>query len=410
MNEIGKRIRKIRKEKKLTLEKLSGDQLSKSMLSLIENGKAQPSMESLHFIASRLDVEVNTLLQDDDTEEIRLLLNKAEQLYAEANTKEMYEPIEKLIEPNISNLHKRNYENARLLDLYARIVYITGTFTEESYMRDAISRYQELNMINHVLDCYIHLCLRQFEQHQYKDALQLLHEAEAQTEGKQHFINSLSKLDMHYMLTIMYLAVEDIDHAMKHLHKGIDLSKKEKIFYRIDDLYRLILIHSIMNHDEKAAEYYMLKLEQYVAFVDDHLASMYFTYVKAHCLNQYKKDYKAALTLLDDTLNAPKEESLNFSLLFQFEKAYSLWALRRFEEALQLVQDLEIPNYIHHPYDLAIAYQIYAIRAICYEELGQHEKAMVEITLGYNLVKQLPKNVYQSFIFDTYKKITGMNV
>ncbi|MBD3110409.1 helix-turn-helix transcriptional regulator [Bacillus sp. AGMB 02131] len=412
MNGIGKRIRKLRKEKKLTLETLSGDQLSKSMLSLIENGKAQPSMESLHFIASRLGVEVNALLQDDDSEEVRLLLDKVEQLMAEANTVEMYEPIEKLIEPQIPNLQKRNYENARLLDLYARLAYVTGSYKEESHMRDAITRYKELNMFNHVIDCYIHLCWRQFEQRHYKEALQFLHEAEAHTEGKQHFINNLTKLDMHYMLTIMYLAVDDIERAMEHLQEGIKLSKEDKIFYRIDDLYRFMLIRAIMDCDEKAAEYYILKLEQYSDFADDTAVKVSLNFIKAHYLNQFKKEFDEALTLLEETVKSHKDviSSTGITGLFKVEEAYCHWALGHYEQSLELLKNEKVSEYIHHPYDLAISYQLFAIRALCYEELGQHEKAMVEITLGYNLVKPLPKNLYQSFIFDTYEKVTGMKV
>jgi len=68
---LGDRIRKIRKQKKLTLEALAGTELTKGMLSLIENNKAKPSMESLVYIAERLGVEVTDLLEEVSTQEIR---------------------------------------------------------------------------------------------------------------------------------------------------------------------------------------------------------------------------------------------------------------------------------------------------------------------------------------------------
>ena len=58
---LGERIRKLRKQKKLTLEELAGSGLTKGMLSLIENNKANPSMESLAYIAQRLEVDVSQL-------------------------------------------------------------------------------------------------------------------------------------------------------------------------------------------------------------------------------------------------------------------------------------------------------------------------------------------------------------
>ena len=69
MASLGERIRKLRKEKGLTLQALAGAELSKGMLSLIENNKANPSMESLAYIAERLGVDRNELL-----EEVQLLL------------------------------------------------------------------------------------------------------------------------------------------------------------------------------------------------------------------------------------------------------------------------------------------------------------------------------------------------
>ena len=71
---LGERIRKLRKQQKLTLEALAGNELTKGMLSLIENNKANPSMESLTYIAKRLGVEVSELLEEVSTQELREVL------------------------------------------------------------------------------------------------------------------------------------------------------------------------------------------------------------------------------------------------------------------------------------------------------------------------------------------------
>ncbi len=78
---LGERIRKLRKQQKLTLEALAGNELTKGMLSLIENNKANPSMESLSYIAERLGVEVSELLEEVSTQELREVLEQAEKLY-----------------------------------------------------------------------------------------------------------------------------------------------------------------------------------------------------------------------------------------------------------------------------------------------------------------------------------------
>jgi len=78
---IGLRIRHLRKQQKLTLEALAGEKLTKGMVSLIENGKAQPSMEILSYIAQQLGVESSELMEDVSQSTKREILKKVEKLY-----------------------------------------------------------------------------------------------------------------------------------------------------------------------------------------------------------------------------------------------------------------------------------------------------------------------------------------
>ena len=121
---LGERIRKLRKQKKLTLEVLAGKELTKGMLSLIENNKANPSMESLTYIAERLKVEVTELLEEVSSLELREVLEEAEKLY---NTDfdqltDEYNRLITLVEPYIDKL-TQGYESARLLEMYSRCLY-----------------------------------------------------------------------------------------------------------------------------------------------------------------------------------------------------------------------------------------------------------------------------------------------
>ncbi len=56
ISNIGEKIRKVRKERKMTQAELAGDVITRNMLSLIENGSATPSIHTLEYIAQRLDV------------------------------------------------------------------------------------------------------------------------------------------------------------------------------------------------------------------------------------------------------------------------------------------------------------------------------------------------------------------
>jgi transcriptional regulator with XRE-family HTH domain len=52
--ELGQRLRQARLEAGLSQRQLCGDTITRNMLSLIENGSARPSMDTLRCLAARL--------------------------------------------------------------------------------------------------------------------------------------------------------------------------------------------------------------------------------------------------------------------------------------------------------------------------------------------------------------------
>ena len=63
---IGKKIKDIRRQKKITQAELAKDIITRNMLSQIENGKATPSIPTLVHIADTLEVPVEYLISEDD--------------------------------------------------------------------------------------------------------------------------------------------------------------------------------------------------------------------------------------------------------------------------------------------------------------------------------------------------------
>ena len=53
---IGSRIYEARLEANLSQRELAGEQITRNMLSLMEHGKTQPSLETLTYLAQRLAV------------------------------------------------------------------------------------------------------------------------------------------------------------------------------------------------------------------------------------------------------------------------------------------------------------------------------------------------------------------
>ncbi|MBE6696566.1 MAG: helix-turn-helix transcriptional regulator, partial [Ruminococcaceae bacterium] len=63
---IGKKIKDIRRQKRITQAELAKDVITRNMLSQIENGKATPSIPTLVHIANVLEIPVEYLISENE--------------------------------------------------------------------------------------------------------------------------------------------------------------------------------------------------------------------------------------------------------------------------------------------------------------------------------------------------------
>ncbi len=69
-SEIGEKIKKLRQQRKMTQSELAGDQITRNMLSRVENGAALPSLPTIWYLAERLGVPAGFLLAEGDDERV----------------------------------------------------------------------------------------------------------------------------------------------------------------------------------------------------------------------------------------------------------------------------------------------------------------------------------------------------
>lgn len=72
---IGEKIRDLRIAKLMTQSELAGNRITRNMLSCIENGTAQPSLSTILYIASRLNVPAGFLLAEEGDEIVYRKMN-----------------------------------------------------------------------------------------------------------------------------------------------------------------------------------------------------------------------------------------------------------------------------------------------------------------------------------------------
>ena len=72
---LGEKIKKLRKEKNMTLKELAGDRITAAQISHIERDKSHTSHELLEYLAYQLDVSVDYLLETKEMQSKKITDN-----------------------------------------------------------------------------------------------------------------------------------------------------------------------------------------------------------------------------------------------------------------------------------------------------------------------------------------------
>lgn len=404
METLGERIRKLRKEKGLTLQALAGSEMTKGMLSLIENNKANPSMESLSYIAQQLEVDRNELLEEVPTTELRGLLQEVEKLYKE-ELRELndFKPIIEKIAPYADKLPYR-YESARLLEIYSRCQYYAKMSDWQKALEKSEEMYEGLHLVNNSADVHMFRAMMKFNEHKYAESLEMLQGSRRSFEKRNAVLDSLKKLDFDFLEAILYFALGKNDEAVNLMDEAIEYSKEHQIFYRINDLYRVMGFHAILTGNREKKEYYVHKLRLFADFSDDDKIESTLDLLEAHDLNSFVHDHKKAEILIDRNLEKYEGDDHH---QFYLEKGKALYGQGKLDEALTWLKRHRTSDFLHHPYDLAMNYEKDAYMALIYEAQGKHSLAKKHAKTAKELIEPMPDLPYKQFILDVYRKING---
>ncbi len=88
--DIGKKLRQARLDAGLSQRQLCGGQITRNMLSQIENGAARPSMETLRYLAGQLNKPISFFLEESGSVSLNAnCMEKARKVYADGAWSEL---------------------------------------------------------------------------------------------------------------------------------------------------------------------------------------------------------------------------------------------------------------------------------------------------------------------------------
>ena len=413
LDTLGERIKKLRKAQKYTQTELAGDRLTKGMLSLIENNKAQPSMESLRFLAQQLGVEVSELLDDGTLAQLRKLYTDIEEDLERRDLLIDPEQVQSLtvhmiekIEPYLAQIQGTNYEQIRLREVY---FLMNRTMNKAKSLEEYwkfIDQYEAIHAYSRMLRCYFYLAFAAMEQRNYQDTLTILKQGEQRIAPYELLIDPIVRLDLYYNLTVAYSAINDVEMSEHYLQKALRIAKRKQIFYRMASFYELLFIHAIANEEQDKSTQYIHKLKLLADFSEDASIAR----ATAHCHLHYVNNVKCNYDQIDQIMNDYKRVLANDHYLYDHpkficEQMYAAFYRKDYKQALVYGESLKIPGFIHHPIDLAMYYRFYAIRALSYYYLEDFDIAKKEIIYAKNGVEDFPDTIYKQFVLDAYSEI-----
>lgn len=400
-NTIGVKIKELRRELKLTQSELAGNDMTKSMLSQIENNLSTPSMKNLRIIANKLGKPISYFIDEDNKYKIKLPLNEILKKIKTINRfMDEYQYIE--AEMQLSSLLS-SYNFTDNDTLYGDILYKQGVCLgnvnifdkSEQIIRKVIKIYKNCNLYPKAATAYLEMTNRFFSEYNYEPCLSILDNANeiyslSTTRDYCYEINSL------YLRSLVYAGLSEFDKTLQLLNDALLLSKERNFYYKCDILYQTTgSINLILNNFDKF-EYNMLKANQFAIFTENKL-SLSLIYLNYAEYQIKLKNPKEALEYLDQIKDLKIEDTL--SSFINIERAKAFYLHEEYDQALSLFKKI---NYSterlqKHDYLFFWATKIYHAHTLI--KLGKLEQALIQMNLGIKKLERFNNSIYHVFAY-----------
>ncbi|MGM2783988.1 helix-turn-helix domain-containing protein [Bacillus cereus group sp. Bce018] len=400
MATLGEKIKSLRKEKKLTQTELAGSELTKSMLSQIENGKATPSMKTLQYIAEKLGCETSFLLEEDDDEMVELI-QKMERLIKN-KCDEVYETLLPIVQKELPS----TLNTARLYKQFITAAAVMNDYNIEYYVETAVSIFEKYTLYRESTETKLLFYYMLFKQKKYKECLQMIATIRDEYKAKNLEMDLITHIQLYLKEAIILLAYGNYEKCEKVILDALAFSKKHQVYYKTDEFYRILSYQKIITTDKEQYLYYIKKSEQFAIFTEDTLSAANIDILKAYYYNTVTNEYTIALEHLEQFREKLKNDPIfQDDGLYYLEKGKSLYGLKRYKEALETLKHATIPDYMSHPLDQSWVLTAGSYRALCYIELQDKKSALTEAKEAVQAIDSSPDSIFTSFIKETLQII-----
>ena len=276
---LGEKIKKLRKEKNMTLKELAGDRITAAQISHIERDKSHTSSELLEYLAKQLDVSVDYLLETKEMQSKKLtdnLILQSEILIKCNNLEKAEEQLNEAIKICYKYNVLDNYGTCNFL--LADINFKKGKYSEAvmSYEK-ALHYFIRNNDKEKLYKCYLNIGKIYLIEELYKGAIFQFEFAEGiLNEIKIEDVDTYK--DLYSKMAYCYIKLNNNEKSLYYINKMDEIDIKNNPDEELNAI--MLKANNLLNMGEfeKSKEYFKKALE----ILDEEknkteLASIYLT-------------------------------------------------------------------------------------------------------------------------------------
>lgn len=177
---LGEKIKRKRKERNMTLKDLAGDKVTPGQISLVESGKSKPSIDLLEYIAQKLDVGIDYILETEEHQAEKLCEYYSK--IADASIiAENYEQAREAISKGITYASQYNLQYyIGLNEFYTGMIeYGLGNYENaQSMFISSNEIFLRIGNVRNIIDTYVHLGMVSYKLMYFNSSLSYYRQAE----------------------------------------------------------------------------------------------------------------------------------------------------------------------------------------------------------------------------------------
>lgn len=378
---LGDKIKFLRKELNMTQTELAGKEMTKSMLSQIENNSAMPSMKNLQYLAARLGKPVSYFIDSDREqknqfyEEIQDKLRIASDMEAKGRAQEAISILEAI--ENNYRMDKSSKQYADFLSKYGECLMDLNNVREgKEKLQLAVEIFKDNYLFIEAAKSYQLLIGEPWSKFDYETCLQIIDESQDIYEksiGKDYSF----EIESLYLKSILHAGLDQVEESIGAINRALDISKDTGIYYRSDELYKNLAVSGLFMNELENFNKHIEKALLFATFTDNKKVEASVESIIALKYNQ-QGEHEKALEHLKIALGL-YERTIPFTYS-QMVEAY--YGLGRYEEALDAIQYINVPDYALFKYDYLYFWKYKVYEGLCLNKLGRYEEALQAVEEG----------------------------